>query len=695
MKNCTARLTFLAWGLLMPLLTFCFQAKHGDHQQSASCVDRKAMLSAVMKRITSQHYAPKSLNDTFSAAIWKKFLNSLDGNKVIFTRSEIMRLEKYRNDIDDQIQHGTFVFLDSALLMYEQRLPIVQQYCEKLLQSPFDLNTTEHWQVTRTELPAPENESALYNSWHKYLKHQILRRFIELEESVKDNALSTREQERLREKEAREEVRKNMANIFRRLQSAKDTLSRFHNYLNLIALEMDPHSTYAAPLDTRTRNEQLTHRFFGLGMQLMQKEEKVIITKLTNGGTAAKSGQVQVNDQILKVSDTKGSLVPVEGLSIQEVSQMVRGEKGTMVSLLLKTPAGTEKQVSLFRDEILDGEKNVQSAFIRNGEHTIGYIYLPEFYTDLRESTDAHGAAVDVEMALRDLLQQKLDGLIIDLRGNPGGSLQEVVMMAGLFLKPGPVVQLKDKTQTILYNAPFPRPLYNGPLAVMVNNQSASAAEIFAAAMQDYQRGIVIGSAATYGKGTAQQIFQVGKMQSTNGKQIMTSYGSLSLTNQKFYRVSGASTQSVGVIPDIILPDRLARLKIRENNNDCVMPWDTIAAVAFEPMRSVNYEKLRSLHHEWLQKQPTFSVIREGTEWLYSQEEDMVNLQLQQFRRADATRTAMMKKIEAAEKLPEGRKLHLEYPAKQQASPGGASRNDLLSRDIYLEAVVAIIQNMR
>ncbi len=372
-------------------------------------------------------------------------------------------------------------------------------------------------------------------------------------------------------------VSKQMDRYFETLKNHNSSDDLFSDFVNAITSSMDPHTTYFAPIDKRSFDEMLSGTFYGIGAQLMEKDGKITISSLITGMPAWKTGEVTPGDEILKVGEGDATPVDVTGYAVTDAVKLIRGEKrGSVVKLTLKKADGSIKVVPITRDKISLDDTFARSAVINNNGHKIGYIYLPEFYANF-DDPSGRRSATDVAKEVQKLKDAHVEGIVMDLRGNGGGSLQDVVDMVGLFIKGGPVVQVKgrDGEPSVLTDK-AKEVLYSGPLAVMVDELSASASEIFAAAIQDYHRGIIIGS-STYGKGTVQRSVSLDP-QSENPffNHPSEGLGDVKLTFRKFYRINGGATQLKGVTPDILIPDRLENAKLREKDNPDALAWDQI-----------------------------------------------------------------------------------------------------------------------
>ena len=469
------------------------------------------------------HYSPKKIDDAFSKNILNRFLKDLDDDKTIFLQADVDSFQRYVNKIDDEI-HGakleSFYFISES---YSRRLNEASQFYTDVLNRPVDFSKDETVIMDGDKAAFPKTNDARKDLWRKRVKYLVLSRYSDmLEDREKNkNRKITAETDSTTadaikkfvykadstlEREARDQVRKQLDRYFTTLKNHNTTDELFSSFVNAITGEMDPHTNYFAPVDSRSFNEMMSGRFYGIGAQLKDEESKIKVASLVSGGPAWKSGELGINDEIMKIGQGAAEPVDVTGYLVSDAVKLIRGaQAGTEVRLTVRKPDGSIKVVILKRDEIKLDDTFAKSAII-NGEHKIGYIYLPEFYMNFDDPNGAR-CSDDVAKEIVKLKAENVEGIVMDLRGNGGGSLPEVVKMVGLFIEDGPVVQVKarDQEQPMQLKDRDKNVLYTGPLTVMVDEFSASASEIFAAAIQDYKRGIVIGSTSTYGKGTVQR----------------------------------------------------------------------------------------------------------------------------------------------------------------------------------------------
>jgi carboxyl-terminal processing protease len=607
--------------VLLFVLIGSFSGKGEDKKRTDSLSARQELLMNIGFILEQKHYSPKKIDDSFSQLVFKNYLDDLDSDKDILLASDIAALQKYATTIDDEIHGAPMQFFPAITAIYKQRLQEASQFYKTILLKPFDFTVDEKVQLDGEKVPFPASQEACKEVWRKKLKYLTLERYIELQElrnKGNDSATKNKTDVEL-EQQAREKVKTIMERNFDRMAKTFTEDKQFDMFINTITNAMDPHTAYFPPVEKRSFYEDMSGRFYGIGAQLREDDGAIKIVSLVVGTPAWKSGKIQVNDIIVKVAQGNNEPVDVTGYPVDEVVKLIRGEKGTVVKLTLRKQDGILDTVSLVRDEIVQDETFARSAILYENNKKIGYIYLPEFYTDFERANGAR-CSQDVAAEVRKLKNENVQGIIVDLRGNPGGSLPEVSQMVGLFIKKGPVVQVKDRDgKPALWSDDDDSVLYTGPLAVMVNEGSASASEIFAAAIQDYKRGIVVGSSSTFGKGTVQRPIPLGNTGGLFSKASSSQQAALVLTFEKFYRITGGSTQLKGVVPDIILPDPFEYLKFREKDMPTALPWDQIQPAVFEKWNSrINWQKVQQNAEQRIQQNTAFQRIKQNTLWLDS-----------------------------------------------------------------------------
>jgi carboxyl-terminal processing protease len=615
-------------------------------------------------------------------------LVSIDPNKDVFLKSDFQELKKYEKEIDNELKSGSLDFFTAAYQLYQKRLVAAAAGYKKALAIPMDFNKVESIQLNGSLRSFADNQEGLTHYWRQKAKYLVLKKMMDLDKSkINSPAL---------EKEARAKVDRWLTNIFKNLTSQTALSEKFNQYLNTVSLEFDAHTNYFAPVQARNFNSQMSKRFYGVGLELQDKEGDVFIKGLRPGGNAIKSGLIDVNDRILAISDAKGKMIDVSGVPILAVADLIRGEKDTEVSLSLLKVNNQEKTVSLKRAEIKDEEGRVRSAVIEKEGQKIGYIYLPQFYVDMTNPAGVH-CADDVKREIIKLKAENVNGIVFDLRNNGGGSLDEVVKITGFFLGSGPKVQIKN-AQELNVHTGYENALYTGPLLVMVNEQSASASEIFAAAIQDYKRGLIVGSPSTYGKGTAQKTQPMGKMADKIKGTPATSYGSLQLTIHQFYRVSGASTQVRGVRSDVVMPGRLAYLKIKEKDNITALTWDSIPAVTHHEFNKPEaWNNMVALAKDAIKQEEAFKVIDENSKLLAKEQLAPVSLKRADFVKQQDVLLRYTQKIDEAAKLPALKKMkvtNLPGYGQEEGNDWYQKWTAQISTDLYLDKSLNIINKI-
>ena len=650
------------------------------------------------------HYSPKKFDDAFSKTLFKKFLTDkfIDENKNILLQSDIQALKKYETKLDDEIDGASVAFVPAVCEVVKKRLPEVEAIYKELLSKPFEFTKDESVNLNPDQYDFPKNEAERKEYWRKRMKYMVLDRYYDMVENREKNknteGFKMKTDQEL-EKEARDKVAKIMDRVFVRLNLKIGTDDPFNDYINLITETMDPHSNFFPPVDKRYFTEQMSGRFYGIGASLREEEGSIKIGTLLAGSPAWKSGQVQVGDVVMKVAQGADEPVDLAGFVTEDAVKIIRGTKGTEVRLTLKKNDGSIKVVSLIRDEIVQDETFARSAVVNTAKGKIGFIYLSEFYADFENPKGAR-CSEDVRKEIIKLKEQKVDGIVMDLRNNGGGSLYDVVQMVGLFIEGGPIVQVKDrdgKPQVF-----FDRDrsvLYDGPLAVMVNEFSASASEIFAAAIQDYNRGVIIGSTSTYGKGTVQRNIGLDKI--IGFVEPNSDLGTIKLTLQKFYRINGGSTQLRGVASDINIPDIYEYSKLREKDNPDALPWDEITKAEYSNWKySLDLSPIKKASNERLKSNTAFNVIRDNAHWISEQNDKVYTLNLKKYQEEQKQIKEAVKQIETSAKLTS----ELDVTAlpedlkKFEYDNGKLERFKqwvkLLRGDIYLDEAINVVNDM-
>ena len=660
------------------------------------------IMKMVGEMMEQAHYSPQQLDDKFSKKIFYKYINDLNEEKNIFLQSDVDSLfKKYGTTIDDEIKGAPVKFFLEAGKVFTKRMEEISKITVEILAKPFDYTKDESLVVDIGQMKYPATLAERKDNWRKKLKYLALKRYADKlgarEKNKHKEGYVAKSDEEL-EKEAREAVSRIMDRTFDRYRFKSSDDDKFNIFMNAITTTFDPHSTFFPPVDKRYFDEEMSGRFFGIGASLQYVDGNIKIASVLTGSPAWKSGQIQAGDIITKVAEGDADPLDLTGYSVTDAVKVIRGDKGTEVKLTLLKQDGSTKVVPIIRDEIVQDETFARSAVVNEGGNKIGYIFLPEFYADF-DHPNGNRSYTDVAKEVIKLKKQNVDGIVIDLRNNGGGSLYDVVQMAGLFIKDGPIVQVKDRDNNASELKDKNRNvLYDGPLAVMVNELSASASEIFAAAIQDYGRGVIIGSTSTYGKGTVQRNIGIDK----NGFSLSNAeLGTVKLTLQKFYRINGGSTQLKGVSSDIVLPDNLEYLKVREKDDADALPWDEIKKVDYTAWNpGYNLKTIQHLSELRLKNDPAFNIIQNDAEWLAKQYTLPASLQLDKYRKEQEAINATVDQMDALQKLKNGMNVSaLPSEANRWASDKNKQDRfeqwlDYLKTDIYLNQAVKVMDDM-
>lgn len=651
------------------------------------------------------HYSPKKIDDAFSKEVFKKFVEELDGDKNILLQSDINGFKKFETVVDDEIHGAPVESFFAVNAVYLKRLNEVAVVYKDILAKPFDFNVDETVQMDASKRSFPATEQERREVLRKSVKYAVLDRFVGMQddrEKNKDKKDFKIKADSTLEREAREQVNRQIERYLATKKNRETNDENFSTFVNAITTTMDPHTSYFPPIDLRTFNESMRGSFFGIGAQLQEEDGKIKIMSLVSGGPAWKSGELKEKDEILKVGQGAAEPVDVTGYAVTDAVKLIRGaQKGSEVRLTVRQLDGNIKVISLIRDDVRLDDVFVKSAII-NGEHKIGYIYLPEFYANFEDPNGAR-CADDVAKELEKLKAEKVEGIVMDLRGNGGGSLYDVVQMAGLFIEDGPICQVKGRgDKAKILPDTDKRVMYSGPLAVLVDETSASASEIFAAAIQDYNRGIILGSTSTYGKGTVQRNIPLNP-QSENtlfGSGKAEDLGTVKLTLQKFYRINGGATQLEGVVPDVILPDRLEYLKFREKDNPDALKWDKISQAPYKTWTSTySTAALIKNANESVSNSPAFEKIKTNVQWLEKNSDRSFSLNIQKFKEDQKKLKSVYKDIDDAYKL--SKAIDMKYLDGENVADENKDKNDrskqwlkVRSEDVFIDKTVKVVNSM-
>ncbi len=572
---------------------------------------REATIVTLVTNILEKgDYHPKPIDARYSVEVYDKYLKSLDDEKKFFIQPDISYLSRYKNTLQGELLgESSLGFLHDADSIFDIRVNQARKIYPDLLSAPFDFSRPEQIDLDPDHQVYAPDSARLRDVWRKLLKYKTLDVLAGLQDqqaALKKDSAGFREKTLADlETEARQKVKKIYDHYFEHIGKVGEK-ERFSMFMDALTHTMDPHTDYFAPVDNRYFDETMSGVFYGIGALLQGTPEgNIKIASIVTGGPAWKEGELKAGDVILKVGQGSQEPVDITGYETNDAVKIIRGDKGTTVSLTVKQPNGALKTIQIVRDVVHIDETFAKSYLIQNDHHKIGFIVLPEFYADFDQAGGRH-CSQDMLTEISKLNAAGVDGIILDLRFNGGGSLSDAVDIGGLFEPQGPVVQVRSRDGSITvdrnHNGP---PVYNGPLIVLVNEYSASASEILAAALQDYGRAVIIGSPATYGKGTVQRKYDLDDFLRGDKSAFGAPLGDLKLTIQKFYRINGGSTQLKGVVPDIILPDPY--FGVAERTDMDAMAWDQIAPAQYQPWgHSLNLSYLKARSGERVSASPAF-----------------------------------------------------------------------------------------
>ncbi|MDR1876885.1 MAG: carboxy terminal-processing peptidase [Flavobacteriaceae bacterium] len=603
----------------MSLLVFCFNASsQGDRE--------KEIFKRVRETLLYTSYAPKNLNEAYSKDVYKKYIEDLDPFKRYFLKSDIEEFEGYRNKMSEMFINSDVSFYHLTIDRLYKRIDETEVYVNEIFEgTPLTFTKDEYFISDEKKREFPSNQAQAKEYWKTYIKYSVLQEMFNSQktnDSLDDNnnaGDSDKEEKPKTRKEIQDDavkkVKDNLAEYFRQIKLRKKS-DLFSIFVNAYTEVFDIHTTYFSPKDKDNFNTTMSGKIIGIGATLQDIKGYPTIRELVIGGPAWKSKQIEAGDKILKVQQGKhGTPVSVVGMLLDDAIRLIRGEEGSIVVLTIEKKEGSAKIVTLVREEIEIQETFVRSAIITDdGGNRYGILYLPEFYVNLESNSKGRDCSDDVKREINELKSQGIKGLIMDVRNNGGGSLSEVVDIAGLFVGKGPVVQVKDSNGKIkVLDSKEKEIVWDGALVIMTNELSASASEILAGAMQDYQRAVIVGPAQTYGKGTVQTMFPLDRFSLNDDK-----YGALKVTIQKFYRITGSSTQLKGVTSDIVISGLMSYSDIFEKSQEYALSWDQITPTQYTTWQGtpkIDYTYLKTKSGERLKGSAYISSIEAAGKW--------------------------------------------------------------------------------
>ncbi|MEO6095522.1 MAG: carboxy terminal-processing peptidase [Fibrobacteria bacterium] len=695
----------------------------------------------VIKSLGSWHYSPPKIDDAFSRKVYALQLKRMDPQKRFLIQEDVDTLSRFETDIDNELSQVTTAFLEASSALLRRRMLEAQATTAAILEAPLDLNAEDSLPLDPEKQIWAKNKEELRLRWARLLKYQILSHLQEIREKdraadakAKDESKDSKGKETKAgkdvkdgkdgkgakdikagdksksqepkspeetEKDAREYVKRSSHRLFERMLK-EDKMERISSYLNTIGNSHDPHTEYFKPEAKEDFDLSMTGTLEGIGAVLREDDGYIKVVSIVPGSASWRQKELKAEDKILKVAQGTEEPVDLVEASVNEAVRLIRGRKGTEVRLTVQKPNGRTQIIPIIRDVVVVEETYAKSAIMNaaTGKKKIGYINLPAFYHNFNDNR-GRTASADVRDEVEKLKAENVDGIVVDLRNNGGGALDDAVKMAGLFFKTGPVVQIKDqKGNTTVLNDVDSDITYDGPLVVMINTFSASASEIVAAALQDYGRAVILGTDTTFGKGTVQSMLDLDAYLPP-AFASMRPMGSLKLTIQKFYRINGGTTQYKGVVPDILIPDAYSNLEVGEKNLDYPMPWDTVSSLTF-PKWSKSKADLGALRKKSaarLKADPFAQKLQDLAERLQKQRgRSFLSVQKAKYFQEQETAKKETEKFEAVQK----ENVNLKVSPLALARPPVDSLDDEkekkwregLAKDFYLREAVNVLGDM-
>ena len=700
MRFMKRNLKILVVVLLMAATSCSFTTKKFDDPNKD-----KLLIDLITYVLNEGHYDARDINDEFSEGVYDKYLEGLDGSKRFFYESDIREFNDYRNKIDDQIKDKQIDFFDLTYNRLLKRSEEARDIYKEILEKPFDFSETEDINTDFSEAEYVSSKKELKERWRKQLKFSTLITYfdkVEEEEQKKeeDSDYEMKSKEEL-EKEAREVTLSSLEEYY----DFTDDLERkdyFSVYLNSIVEAFDPHTFYFAPQDKDRFDIAMSGKLEGIGARLQKKSDNITITEVISGGPAWRSEELSAGDEILKVQqEDEEDPVSIVGMRLEDAVDLIKGPKDSKVILTVrKKLMGNIEEITLTRDIVEIEETYAKTAMVQDEGKNYGIINLPKFYFNM-EDYEERNAASDIKKDIIRLKEQNMDGLVLDLRNNGGGSLKTVVDIAGLFIEEGPIVQVKSNGERKdVLSDEDPSVLWDGPLVILVNELSASASEILAAAMQDYKRAIIIGSKQTYGKGTVQNVIDLNRWLRSNE---FGDVGALKLTTQKFYRVNGGSTQLEGVKSDVVVPDRYSFVDIGEKDQDNPLPWDKIDPANYSIWDGyVNFEETIAASKERMDSNEQLKLIEQHAKWIKDQSEDSFHSLKYNEYASTAERNQEMAKSFDSIKNYKTDLTFISLPSEEELFQNDTILKEKrdrwhtnLSKDVYVEEAIHVLADMK
>ncbi len=651
------------------------------------------------------HFLDKEINDEFSEKVFYTFLENLDPYKRYFYASDIEEFSKYKYLIDDAFKNPNLDFFELVYKRYTKRMLESEKIFNDILTKPFDFNKDEVCECDFEELDYVKTKDQLFDRWRKLLKIYVIENYHnEIEDDLrksKDDSDFIPRNPVLIEKKTRESLKETMQQNYAFISEEMQRSDWFSVYINSFVSQYDPNTSYLDPESKDRFDVDMSGNYAGIGARLQKKIDKVEITEVISGGPAWRDNILEKGDAILKVrQDNEDEPVGILNMRLSEAVKLIKGKKGTKVHLTVKKVDGTVTEVTVKRDIVLLEETYIKSSIVEKDNNTYGLINIPKFYIDFDNQSN-RDAAKDLRTEIERLKEQGIQGLVIDLRNNGGGALKTVVDMAGMFIKNGPVVQVKyfDKEKQVLSDRDR-SVLWTGPLVILVNEGSASASEILAAAMQDYKRAIIIGGNQTWGKGTVQNVFPLNRMVrgNTNGD-----LGALRYTTQKYYRINGGSVQLEGVKSDINVPYRYKYLEFGEKDSENPLQWDEIDKVEFDTWNSnFNFEEAITKSNKRMADNKYLKLVDENAKWIKSvRDNKLINLNYDKFKLELEENSSITEKFKALNDYSMNysfKSLPYELDLIKNDSVLGLKRerwHKSLNKDFYIDEALNVLSDLR
>ena len=651
------------------------------------------------------HYLDKEINDEFSEKVFDTFLENLDPYKRYFYASDIEEFSKYKYLIDDAFKNPNLDFFELVYKRYTKRMLESEKIFNDILSKPFDFNKNEVCECDFEELDYVKTKDQLFDRWRKLLKIYVIENYHneiedDLRKSKEDSDFILRNPVLIEEK-TRESLKETMQQNYVFISEEMQRSDWFSVYINSFVSQYDPNTSYLDPESKDRFDVDMSGNYAGIGARLQKKIDKVEITEVISGGPAWRDNSLEKGDAILKVrQDDEDEPVGILNMRLGEAVKLIKGKKGTKVHLTVKKVDGSVTEVTVKRDIVLLEETYIKSSIVEKDNNTYGLINIPKFYIDFDNQSN-RDAAKDLRTEIERLKEEGIQGLVIDLRNNGGGALKTVVDMAGMFIKNGPVVQVKyfDKEKQVLSDRDR-SVLWTGPLVILVNEGSASASEILAAAMQDYKRAIIIGGNQTWGKGTVQNVFPLNRMVrgNTNGD-----LGALRYTTQKYYRINGGSVQLEGVKSDINVPYRYKYLEFGEKDSENPLQWDEIDKVEFDTWNSnFNFEEAITKSNKRMANNEYLKLVDENAKWIKSvRDNKLINLNYDKFKLELEENSSITEKFKALNDYSMNysfKSLPYELDLIKNDSVLGLKRerwHKSLNKDFYIDEALNVLSDLR